>query len=243
MIRTSTILFLTIMMLSVNGHASETHACDYNDTSCLMTVTEASIEQITEKRWRNHAYRDLAVSLAYSGDIDKAVTLISKIDNPDTQAMTVRAIGMALANNKDLSDEAYKDVFSKLDNSSKTITHEGARDIAYTYIAMAQAFAGLDNDAMQTTLNMTKPELKNKALGETAEIQAERGDYDEAIRSINAIQSQSFKNKALGLVNDIFVKDEQFDLAYQTAIQITNATRKAKSLQNIIDAQIGLDQK
>jgi len=247
MIRQSTCLFVLTLCLSLfvfisDGHsAKEPNTCIYSDTICIMSQTETSIESISEPRWRNHAYRDLAVSHAFNDNIDKAVTLIEKIDNPDTQAMTVRAIGMALAIHKDLDIESYKSMFKKLDDFSKTITHEGARDIAYTYIAMAQAFAGLDDDAMTTTLAMNKPELKYKALGETAEIQAERGNYAEAIKSMNAIKSNSFKNKSLGLVSDIFVKQNKFDLAYKTAIQITNATKKANKLQKIINAQIGLN--
>ena len=97
------------------------------------------------------------------GDYDGATVLIEKIDNDDTKAMTVRAIGMALAIHQDLPDEKYNMMFSKLDVGSKKIEDSGARDIAYTYIAMAQAFAGLDDDATKTTVGMNNP-AKHKPI-------------------------------------------------------------------------------
>jgi len=240
----STTLFIFIISFIFNStdvFAMTQNKCLVDDTKCIMQHIETNADTITENRWRNYAYRDLAVAYAYKGNIDHAITLLGKIDNPDTQSITVRAIGMALAIHKTLSPDEYKIIFKKLDDFSKTITHEGARDIAYTYIAMAQAFAGLDDDAMTTTLSMSKPELKNKALGETAEIQAERGDYIEALKSLDAISSIAFKNKSLGLISNIFVKQNNYTQAYDFGFMITNPTKKAAALQKIINAQIGLN--
>jgi hypothetical protein len=215
--------------------------CQSTNISCIQSSIATETTNITEPRWKNQSYRDLAVSIAFAGDIDGAIDYIKKIDNSDTQAMTVRAIGMALAIHKDLPVEQYRTIFKKLNDFTSTIIDEGARDIAYTYIAMAQAFAGLDDDAHTTTLVMKKDALKHKAYGETAEIQAERGDFTRAMFSINAIDSVSFKNKALGIVSAIFLKAGDIDHAYQTAIQITNSTKKTNALQKIVNAQIGLD--
>ena len=108
---------------------------------------------------------------------------------------------------------------------------------------MAQAFAGLDDDATLTTQAMTNPSLKHKAYGETAEIQAERGDYTRAIASITAIDSDAFRNKALNTVSAIFVKRGEFDYALNTATQITNAQKKVDAIQNILNTRQGLDKK
>ena len=187
--------------------------------------------------------RDLAVSKAMEGDYDGAVALIGRIDNPDTQAMTVRAIGMAVALHRDLDDQTYKNIFQKLSVASGNIKDSGAKDIGYTYIAMAQAFAGLDDDATLTTQAMTNLALKHKAYGETAEIQAERGDYTRAMASIMAIDSDAFRNKALEIVSGIFVKRGEFDHAFNTAQKITNPQRKAESLQKLLNVQQGLEVK
>jgi len=207
----------------------------------MMSLTQIEIEKIENDRWRNHAYRDLAVSLAFIDDLDAAMALIPLINNTDTQAMTIRAIGMSKAIHQDLPPSDYKALFTQLDKAAQQIDDEGARDIAYTYIAMAQAFAGLDADATATTAQMKNPALKHKAYGETAEIQAERGDFNAAMRSIQAIESTAFKNKALGIVSGIFLKKGEINHALTTAQMITNPTKKAESFQKIINHQIGLD--
>ncbi len=208
----------------------------------LMQINLDTIATIEETRWRNQAYRDLAISMAFADSVDGGINLIEKIDNPDTQAMTIRAIGMAKAIHQDLTKEEYQSLFSKLSAAAELIEDEGARDIAYTYIAMAQAFAGLDEDATITTQGMTNDALRYKAYGETAEIQAERGDYNSALQSINAINSVAFKNKALGLVSERMIKHKNMDKAFEFAQMITNPTKKVEAIQKIIDVQIGLDQ-
>ena len=221
---------------------NENILCPTQETACLSSLIENEIPDIEEASWRDYAYRDLAVSTAYEGDIDKAVAYIAKIESGDTQAMTIRAIGMALALHKDMENVYYKRIFTRLNTAAKQIKDEGARDIAYTYIAMAQAFAGLDEDATLTTAAMQKPELKYKAFAETAEIQAERGDFRAAMTSIEMIQSVAFKNKALSLISAIFTKRGDYESAYQAAMQITNSTKKANALQNIVNVKIGLDE-
>src|SRR5690606_35633259 len=149
-----------------------------------------------------------AASMTYDGRIDDAVALIPKIENPDTQAMTVRAIGMAASLYGKLSEGELKAAFEKLGTAAKTIKQPAANAIAFTYIAMAQAFAGLDDDAWATAAAMNNDALKHKAYGETAEIQAERGDLDAAMKSISFIDAASFRNKSYGNVASILVKKD-----------------------------------
>lgn len=236
----STLFFTLLLFLTSPAFAQQETPCTASDHTCLFETIETEAAKITESRWRNYAYRDLAVSKAMDGDYDGAITLIGKIDNADTQAMTIRAIGMAVAIHQDLSEETYRMIFKKLDGAAETITNSGAKDIAYTYIAMAEAFAGLDQDATETTANMTNPALKHKAFGETAEIQADRGDFDAAMNSINAIDSLAFKNKALGIVSGIFVKQQKYDEALKAAQAITNSTKKVEAIQKILNARQNL---
>lgn len=211
------------------------------DSQNLISTLGNEIQNIQEPRWRNFAYRDFAESLAFNGDIDAAISIIDKIDSQDTKAMTIRAIGMVLAIHKDLNDDTYRMIFDKLADKATTIEDEGARDIAYTYIAMAQAFAGLNDDAIKTTVAMVNPALKYKAFGETAEIQAERGDFESAIKTINLIDSISFKNKSLETISKIFVEQNSLKKAQILANQITNPTKKASAIQTIFNTKIGLN--
>jgi len=240
--RPSTFLFIIaiIGLTPIKSYAQI--ACTTNDLPCLFKTIEAEALKMNEPRWRNHAYRDLAVSKAMNGDIDGATALIAKINNADTQAMTIRAIGMAVAIHQNLPDDSYRSIFSQLDKSAQTIKDAGAKDIAYTYIAMAQAFAKLDDDATKTTLQMTNPALKHKAYGETAEIQAERGNATAALASINAIDSDAFKNKALAIVSGIFLKRDEIDTALSFAMKIENPTKKISAIQKIIDTRQGLNE-
>lgn len=234
--RPSTLFFAALIFFTpFQVISAQERNCDVNDTACLFTIIETEAAKITESRWRNHAYRDLGVSKAMAGDYDGAAALVAHIDNPDTQAMTIRAIGMAVAIHQDLSDDTYRTIFAKLDKAAEIITNAGAKDIAYTYIAMAEAFAGLDADAAATTNNMSNPALKHKAYAETAEIQANRGDFNAAMSSINAIDSLAFKNKALATVSGIFAKQKQYEAALKTAQAITNPTTKAQAVQNILN--------
>ncbi len=237
----STFFYIIIMVFIALPVYSDDMECQPANVKCIQSLIVTETQNIDESRWKNQSYRDLAVSIAFGGDVDGAIGYIKKINNSDTQAMTVRAIGMALAIHKELSVDEYRTMFKKLNDFTPSILDEGARDIAYTYIAMAQAFAGLDDDAHTTTLVMKKDALKHKAYGETAEIQAERGDFARAMRSINAIDSVSFKNKALGIVSSIFLKAGDVEHAYQMAVKITNSTKKSSALQKIVNRQIGLD--
>lgn len=222
---------------AVQAHAAES-CSDAGDTACLINQIEALADDIPEARWRDTAYKEAATSAAIHGDIDRAFTLFSKVENGDTRAMTIRAIGMALAAQKDRYNTAsYDALFARLDEWAQTITHDGARGIAYTYIAMAQAFAGLDAAATETAKAMENPALRNKAFGETAEIQAERGDIAAALESISHIDTLSFRNKAYETIADILTKSGDFDKALRAAQSIDNPTRRVKALQAILTAR------
>ncbi|HPF78649.1 MAG TPA: hypothetical protein PLF01_05070, partial [Alphaproteobacteria bacterium] len=89
--------------------------------------------------------------------------------------------------------------------------------------------------AMATAKAMKNDALRHKAFGETAEIQAERGDYEAAMKSIAEIESTSFKNKAYGTVARIFIKRGKLKEAYDSAEKIDNPVARAQVLQNIVN--------
>lgn len=208
-----------------------------SDRACIADSIVRDALAATEPAWRDQALRDVATSLTYDNRIDDAVALVSKIGNPDTQAMTIRAIGMAAALYGHATPEALTDVFAKLAKAAATINQPDANAIAYTYIAMAQAFAGMDDAAWATAAGMSNAALRHKAYGETAEIQAERGDLAAALKSIGFIDTASFRNKAYQKVSEILVKNGRMDDALKAAQAIDNPMKRTQAMQEILREQ------
>ncbi|MBU6235139.1 MAG: hypothetical protein KGQ41_04785 [Alphaproteobacteria bacterium] len=230
------VLFLA---LSTGLYAIEARAdcASASDRACVAAKIIADADATKEDPWRDQILRDVAASLTYDDKIDQAIGLIAKIKNPDTKAMTIRAIGMAAALYGKQNQDQLRAVFEKLAKVAVTIPQPDANAIAFTYIAMSQAFAGMDEDAWATSAKMTNAALRFKAYGETAEIQAERGDLAAAMKSVGFIQSSAFRNKAHANVAGILIKKDMFDEALKAALAIDNPTKRAEVLQSILKAQ------
>jgi hypothetical protein len=228
---------LSTALLPAIARAEGENCASASDRACIAGAILKDAGAIAEPQWHDSALRELAISLTYDKRIDDAVALIPKITNPDTQAMTIRGIGMAAALYSRETPNALKAVFVKLSDAAKGITLPAANAIAQTYIAMAQAFGGLDDDAWATAEAMTNPALKHKAFGETAEIQAERGDVDKAMTSISKIDVASYRNKSYQTVSEILIKQDKFDAALKSAQMIDNPAKRAQALQAILHAQ------
>lgn len=222
--------------LSVHG-ASAADCASAQDRACVIGRIIADAGSTKEDAWRDQLFRDAAASLTYDGKVDQAIALVGRVKNPDTKAMTIRAIGMASALYGKQSVDALRATFDKLSKAAATITQPDANAIAYTYIAMSQAFAGLDQDAWATSAAMTNAALRFKAYGETAEIQAERGDINAALKSIALIESVAFRNKAYDKVAGILIKKKAYDSALKSAQRIDNPTKRAQVLQTLLKAQ------
>ena len=210
--------------------------CTVDDRSCILKQIEAESAQIENTSWRDQTYRELAKTKAFEGDMDGALAVIDKIETPDTQAMTIRGIGMAAADLK-LPQEQYDSLFTRLRAKAESIEHPPSYAIALTYIAMAQAFAGDNEGAWKTASEMKNDALRNKAYGETAEIQAEAEDAAAAMKSIGFIQSLAFRNKSYVIVSKLLADRGKFEGALQAAMKIDNAYKKANALQYVLDKQ------
>ncbi len=210
--------------------------CSMENRACVVESLRSAADRIENVSWRDQTYRELAKTMAFDGDVDGAISYIGKIQSPDTKAMTIRGIGMAAADNK-LSKEAYDDVFKKLRDEAEKITDPPSYAIALTYIAMAQAFAGLDEKAWATAASMKNDALRHKAYGETAEIQAERGDFNATMKSTDLIGSPSYRDKEYVIVSKIFADKKMFEESLRVAQKISNAYEKASALQFALDAQ------
>lgn len=228
-------VFIFCPALPPQAHAED--ECPAENTSCLLDALGEAAAGIQEDKWRDTTYRELAKLLAHENRMDDAIALIGKIGNPDTQAMTIRGIGMAVADIKP-DKKAYDSIFAKLAEEAEKISHPPSHAIAQTYIAMSQAFAGDDEGAMKTAALMANSALRNKAYGETAEIQAERGDLAAVTASIAAVDDQDYRNKAWRTVSKIFVDREYADHALKSALHIDSAYQKSQALLYILSKKI-----
>lgn len=230
-----TVFLLTMLAFPVMA-AEPAPACAGSDRACLLKELKSTTAQITDEKWRDISLRELAKSYAEDNRTSDAIALIDKIKNPDTKAMTIRGIGMAAAELA-LPDAEYTALFKQLADKAATITHDPSREIAYTYISMAQAFAKQDEAASATAAAMTNEALRHKAFGEMAEIQAERNDAASALATLAKIDSESYRNKATRTITLLLADRALFEDAARAAHGITNPTLKAEAIQYILMRQ------
>lgn len=226
-------LLLGLALVPLTLSAAE---CKIEDRPCVLGLLESQAAAIKETPWRDQTFRELAKTWAFEGDTDKAIGFIDRIETPDTKAMTIRGIGMAVADLK-LSQAEYDVIFAKLRQKAETITHPPSYAIALTYIAMSQAFAGDNEGSWKTAADMENDALRHKAYGETAEIQAERGDYAAAKKSLGFIDSAAYRNKAFETITKILADRKLLNEALDAAMMIDNSFKKAEALQYVLDAQ------
>lgn len=229
-------LFFAVVSTIETPVFAQSHPCEITDRICILDITLAETKTIDNVAWRDQTYRELAKTYAFDGHFDKAASIIPLIETPDTAAMTIRGIGMTIAA-MNYDKESLDIKFNTLRNLAEKITHPPSYAIALTYIAMAQAFAGDNEGAWKTAEDMDNNALRHKAYGETAEIQAERGDYKAAKISIGYIESLSYRNKAYSIVSGILANNALYEESYAAALSITNSYKQAQAIQYMLDAQ------
>jgi len=212
------------------------NTCSASDRACVIAELIATASNIGNTSWRDQSYREIAKTLAGDAQFKDAIDVWEMIENPDTKALTIRGIGMAVADHN-IDAAGQKRIFDALRAKTETIDHAPSYAIALTYIAMAQAFAGDDAGAWATAASMENDALRHKAYGETAEIQAEAGNLPSALKSIGYIESSAYRNKSYALVSKILADGSLYDEALKAATPITNAYKKAKALQYVLDKQ------
>src|SRR5688572_15387865 len=97
-------------------------ACAGTDKTCLLNLLENSAAAIPEESWRDGTWREAAKLLALEGRTDDAIAMIARIKNPDTQAMTIRGIGMAAAKTEQDTAKRAR-IFTQLHAEAAKITH------------------------------------------------------------------------------------------------------------------------
>jgi hypothetical protein len=228
-----TIFFIFIFSPAL-AYAQAAPKCDATDKFCLLQEMEELAPQIENADWRDQTYREMAKTYASNGRLENALLIVSKIENNDTRAMAIRGIGMGAVSAK-LSADKYAWLWLALNTEAAKIPHEPSQAIAYTYIAMSQAFAGEDDNARKTASGMKNQALRNKAYGETAEIQAERGDLKNVLITMAAIDSPPYRDKQYDILTRIFLNKGHINEAFESASRIENAYLKAKAIQRILD--------
>lgn len=211
------------------------------DIPCMTGLLDSTAAAITEKNWRDQTLRELAKLMAKQERYDDAIAILDRIENPDTRAMTIRGIGMAAASLKK-PPASYAPLFEKLAAAAAKIEHPPSHAIAQTYIAMAQAFAADDAGATKTALAMDNAALRNKALAEAAEIQAERADLPAALASIGHIDDAAFRDKAHRTIANILSDRQQYDMALSAAQKIDNSYQRAQAILRILARQVSPDE-
>jgi hypothetical protein len=203
--------------------------------ACAAASLDMLIPQINNARWRDQSFREQAKILIRQGSAAKAIELITQISNEDTQALTIRAIGVAMA---DLSLDAdiLNAHFDTLHAQAMAITHTGSQDIALTYIAIAESSAGLFERALTTAQTLKTVSLRNKSYQEIAEILSVKGDVENSFKALQLIDDAAFQNKAYGIVAGLLIKHKQLPAALKAAEHIQDPYIKANTVLNIINA-------
>jgi predicted negative regulator of RcsB-dependent stress response len=231
------LLVLTLCTFGTTANAQDAPCASLQDQQaldCAMSALDLYVPQINNVRWRDQSLREQAKILVRKGDVQKALTLISQITNADTQALTIRAIGIGM---KDLTlDDAQKTLyFDALHKHATAITHTGSQEIALTYIAIAEASAGLFQNALKTASKLETRSLRNKSYQEIAEVLSATHKSDDAFFALERIDDTAFKNKAYSVVAAVFIKHQHITNALKATDFIDDPYIKSSSLLHIIN--------
>lgn len=196
--------------------------------ACISARVFKDASSIQDPMSRDQTLRGLAASLTYDGQIDEAIAMLSQIANPTTQAMTVRAISMAAA----LSGKNI--VFEKLKSAVEKITQPEAAILAQTFIAAAEASNDPNSDIAK---NFKDPALKNEALSEITEIQAERGDMDRVMKTASQIDDVFYRDASYQTAATILIRKNMIDAALKVAEAIDDPAKRAQTMLLILKNQ------
>lgn len=230
----SSILVILIVAPAASYAQGAKSSCNAMDRACLIKHLEQTVSAIGGKTERDAAYRRLARTLTYEGDPDRAMTLIDKLSHHDAKAAMIGEIGMATGE-ATFTVNRQKAVFQKLSEAAKAIENKDARGEAYARIAAAQAFAGETGNAKSTLGQIEDGKLRDNTLAKMALMRAQRGDLQNTLSLLAAIQSQSYRNKAYETAFDLFLEKAQISEAYACANRIDNAYLRAKAIQRLLD--------
>ncbi|MBI1326758.1 MAG: hypothetical protein GC136_03850 [Alphaproteobacteria bacterium] len=208
--------------------------CAVVDNACMAKYMAELAKVIQEKDWHDKVLREAAKFMTAAGMWQESLNLIPQIYNEDTKAMTIRGIGMALAD-KNLQQPELIAAFEKLMQAATTITTEASNAVAVTYVAMGQAEAGLGDEALKTAALMTNAALRNKAYGEIAETHAKKAHFADIPKALAKIDDLSFKDKYAHRCVEVLTSSHHIEQAVETAKLISDPYKKASALGLVLE--------
>ena len=203
---------------------------------CALKALGEDIPAINNLRWRDQSYREYAKQLLRHNKIDNAIEVVSAISSPDTQALTIRAIGFGVQGLA-LGDDKKNSYFDLLHIKASLISQKDSQEIALTYLAMAEANADLFDRALQNAKKIETLSLRQKSFQEIAEIMAAKSEIDSAFIALQNIEDLAFKNKAYGVIASAFIKQGLLSPALQAVSYIDDPYIKATALLDILTKQ------
>ena len=85
MLGTIRIAVLSLLVVLIQNGTAYAQKCTVEDRVCVLNEIEALSAKIDRASWRDQTYRELAKTRAFEGDIDGALSVIDKIETPDTE--------------------------------------------------------------------------------------------------------------------------------------------------------------
>ena len=215
-------------------HARDT-ACEKPLQACLLHDLQAAITKIDKQTWTDRALRDYARVQTELGDVDPALRAEEKIDTPDTRAIAIRGIAIAVAES-DRDAPLKTRIFAKLDQHAKALEHAPSRAIARTYIAKARAIAGRDRAAYQIAAKIDNTDMRNKAYGAIAEAQARQGRIKAVMTSLGKVDDTGYRNRQYKTTAKMLADGGDMKAARRLANAIEgNAVLRAGTLQALLN--------
>lgn len=211
--------------------------CAQDDFDCVLLKLQADMQSIPYQPWRDQTMRDMASLMTEQGRPNMAIRLIPEIQNPDTKAMTIRSIAVALADTT-LSTDEKSAIYKTLIKEAQAMTHEPSQQIALRYIAKGQALSLFDDESRNTVMMITNPSQRDKAFAEIAEVQAKHGFTSRAIKTVKTIESESYRDQVYGNLTTILAKAGDFKAATSVSGLIKAPYNRTQALMAVVRAQV-----
>jgi hypothetical protein len=224
-----------MMILGAQAGLAGKTSCKEDIRSCLLDDLKAAITKIDKQTWTDRALRDFAKVQAELGTVTPALKAAQKIDNPDTRAMALRGIAIAVAQSERYAP-AQDTILAKISRQAKTMDHAPSRAIARTYIAKALAIAGHDRSAYETAAKIDNGDMRNKAYGAIAEAQARQGHTQAVITSLGKVDDAGYRNRQYKTTAKMLADKGDMKAARRLANAIEgNAVLRAGTLQALLN--------
>lgn len=188
---------------------------------------------------RFHSLRDVAVAQAKVGFLDEALAISETVTKPEIRATILREIAVVEmeAGRSDLARSRFAEALACCDNIVPSTQNPNAVDQAICSVAIAQARAGLCEEALLATEKITTESLKRLALDQIIPAQLKAGLYTEALVASEKLVDPSVQAAKLYQIAVAQGRAGLFEEAVLTSRKVANETSRASILAQIAVAQ------